>query len=207
MESSIKVVRGPNLDYRILDANKGEVGRANRSRKGFNVFLTDIYWHQGKPNRRGGCPGALVSRLKDVPDFTARTLSEIEAVDIHAAAVKKALLSTLVDVDVNCSGGSVLSWLVAKALKLDVDVDFRGCYVAMVGRQAFAPLGDLSLAIDIMHKHVQTINNLFTEKFEAVAFGTGAVGYGETMPLAGLRCFVVSELGQRVRVPACLLNK
>jgi hypothetical protein len=206
MENLIKVVRGPNCDYLILDANKGEVGRANRCRNGFNVFLSDIYWHQGKPNRRGGGSCAFVYRLKDVPDFTTRTLVEIEVIDIHAAAIKKALLSSLVDVDVNQSVGSVLSWLVAKALKLEVDIDFRGRYVALVDRSTFTPLEDLTLAIDIMNKHVQTINNLFTEKFEAVGYVTGAVGYGETIQLAGLRCFVVSQLGQRVRVPACLLN-
>ena len=207
MSNQFSTVRGKNCNHLIIDANGAQVGDVRRGRKCFNVFLSGVYFGINQvPSRRAGSPGAGVARLKDVPAFVAKTMAVVSEMDAKAAAEKKVLLDCLVDVDVNQASGSVLSWLVAKALKLDVDLDYRGRYVALVDRSTFDPLSDFALVIDVMQKHVRTVSNLFTEQWEAVTFGFGSVGVGSSIPLACLRALVIEELGRQVMVPACLFN-
>ena len=207
MSKEFSIVRGRNLNHLIMDAHGAQIGDARKGRRCFNVFLQGVYFGLNQsPNRRSGSAGASVKRLKDVPDFVAKTMAVVASLDAKAAAQKRVLLGDQVAVDVNQVNGSALSWLVAKALKVEVDLDYRGYYVAIVNRSSFDPLSDLEFVIDLMQKHIRSVSNLFTEQWEAVTFGSGTVGIGNSIPLACLRAFTANELGQQVMVHQCLFN-
>jgi hypothetical protein len=205
---SLSIVRGPNRNYRILREDAFQIGDVRKGAKGdFHVYLKGIYFGiKDAPNRRSGCTGISVPRLKDVSETVERVLAEVAVLDAKEAAEKSAWLADQVEINANEATGEALSWLVAKALKLDIDVDYRGKSAVLPGAYgSYQPLQDLPLVITIMEKHIRTVSNLFSEKFEAVSFGAGTVGTGDSIPLASLRCFVSNELGQRASVPACLL--
>ncbi|WP_139313531.1 hypothetical protein [Rhodoferax antarcticus] len=202
---------GSGSTYHILDHLNNQIGRTNHGFHGWHVHLTGIYFGiDDAPNRRGGSTAGVVKRLRYVIDFVSLTMETISAADALADAEKKAALVLLICVKANESKGEVLNWLVAKALQFDVDLNMYGRFAPMHNEQIFNPLDDLPLVINIMSEYVKTIENLFSDGLYSVTAlkDEAKIGIcvGETIALATLRCLVVSELGQNVNVPSCLLN-
>lgn len=213
MSNQFSVVRlGSNARYNVVDSLNAKVGECYRVFSGFKIHINGIYFDiNDEPSRRGGSTCALVKRLKDVPDFVDKTMNKIKLTDAAFSENKAAALASTIDVECFESKGEVLSWLVAKSLRLDFELGMYGVHAPIYGGKTFDPINDPSLVINIMSEYVKTIDNLsFDGLFRVTALKDDreiGVCVGETIALATLRCLVVSELGARVSVPSCLLNQ